>query len=100
MDTLEPWLSELTPVGALLLVVFLVVRAIVTGRLIPEASHDRIVKTYAERAAADARIAERQAVQLDKLTDQGETVVHLLESIRAEASRPNRPNRPNDRRPT
>lgn len=78
-----PW-STITPLGALIVVVLIVVRAVVTGKLIPEASQDRNLALQDHRLDdRDRQIAElsganralMEAVRL--LTEQSNETLEL-----------------------
>lgn len=64
------WLTTLSPVGALMIVIL----SIVTGKLMPERTHQRIV-------ADKDKLIDLQGRQVDKLVDNSETTLHLLRSL-------------------
>ena len=81
MEIIPQWLTLLTPMGTLLLIVVLIAR----GELIPRSIHERIVNPEREaRALAEAK-AENAEAREDRLVSTLETHTRLLEAIRASA---------------
>lgn len=77
------WLAEFGGAGNLsaIGVVVVVVLAIITGKLIPEKMHQRIVDAGERENATLKTITGRQAGQVDKLVEQGESTLKLLQAL-------------------
>lgn len=74
-------LPVVTPLGALLAVGVWVIRSIMGGQLIPQPTHDQIVGLLREENGTLRAALERQDTQITRLTETGETSLHLLRSI-------------------
>lgn len=70
MEAFPAWVATLTPSGLLLLAVLL----ILTGKLLPERTHTRIVEDKDEQLRVQAR-------QVEKLVENSETTLHLIRSL-------------------
>lgn len=81
------WITELGGVaglsggGLFLLLGFLLVRGFMTGKVIPESMHDRIVSGKDAEIENQRKIIDKLTTQLDLAVEYGETTVKLLQAI-------------------
>ena len=74
-------LETVAPVTLLTITLLWVVRLVITGKIIPSETHQRIVDTKDERIAASEAAREKLNTQVERLTELAETMKHLLESL-------------------
>lgn len=81
------WIAELGGIGGLtgggllLVLVYLVVRGFMMGKIIPESMHDRVVKGLSEQISTQQTIIDKVTTQVDLTVEYGETTVKLLQAI-------------------
>lgn len=81
------WITEIGGVaglsggGLFLLLGFLVVRGFITGKVIPESMHDRVVKGLTDQITTQQAIIDKVTTQVDLTVEYGETTVKLLQAI-------------------
>lgn len=81
------WLAELGGLGdvtvsaVLLILVLLVVRSIVTGKLVPEAMHDRIVAAKNDQIDTLQGVKVEYSGQIDKLLENDETILRVMRAL-------------------
>lgn len=74
-------LETLTPVTLLTITLLWVVRLVITGKIIPAETHQRIVETKDQQLAASEAAREKLNTQVERLTELAETTKSLLESL-------------------
>lgn len=81
------WVAELGGIGGLTgggllsVLVYLVVRGFMMGKIIPESMHDRVVKGLTDQITTQQAIIDRVTSQVDLAVEYGETTVKFLQSI-------------------
>ena len=71
----------IAPTTALTLILLWVVRLVMTGKLIPDETHQRIVATKDAQLQASEAAREKLNSQVERLTQLAETTKYLLESL-------------------